>query len=189
MAHKFDPQNKDRLLSPERRERLDPDRLLSLLPLRPYQIVADIGCGPGYFSLPLAKYLYDGKLYAVDVQEEMLAAARERLGKFRLSNVEFIKSEENSIDVPAASLDGALLAFVLHEAEDRKAFLSMVAGLLQRASWMSVLEWYKQETENGPPAEHRVSPEEVKELTEAVGLRFTSERSLNGQQYMLMFRA
>ena len=189
MARTFDPRNKERLLDPGRQELLDPDRLFSILPLRYYQRVADIGCGPGYFSLPLAKYLYDGKLYAVDIQEKMLEAARERLTPYRFSNVEFIKSKDASIPLPADSLDGALMVLVLHEATNRAGLLKAVAGLLQRSGWAVVIEWYKRETGSGPPLEHRLDEDEVKALAEEAKLRFVSERSLNNQHYMLTFLA
>jgi len=50
MADKFDPANKEALLSKSRHELLDPQRIIALLPLRPYQVVADVGCGPGFFA-------------------------------------------------------------------------------------------------------------------------------------------
>ena len=75
-THKFDPAKLDRLLAPERYEQLDIHRILSLLPITHYQTVADIGCGPGFFTIPLAKTLWEGKMYALDIQEEMLEACR-----------------------------------------------------------------------------------------------------------------
>ena len=83
MAHKFDLANKENLLSKARQEMLDPQRVFSLLPLRPYQKVADVGCGPGFFTIPLAKYLFDGRVYAIDVEQQMLDALKERLASAR----------------------------------------------------------------------------------------------------------
>ena len=188
MAQKFEPARKEVLVAEERRLRLDPDRLLAWLPLRPYQHVADIGCGPGYFSLPLAKYLYEGRLYAVDVQEEMLEACRQRLSPLKFTNVEFVRSREDHIPLPEQSLDGALLAFVLHETEDREAFLRMVAQLLRRSAWIAVLEWKKEPMEEGPPLESRLSPQEVQEVMARAGFRSFSQRDLNQQQYLILAR-
>lgn len=184
--HEFDPERKDVLVPEERRELLDPDRLLAALPLRPYMHIADVGCGPGYFSLPLAKYLYEGKLYAVDVQEEMLEACRERLAPFKFTNTEFILSTENDIPLSPDSLDGALLAFVLHHAEDKPAFLRMIASLLKKSAWVAVLEWRKEEMEEGPPVHVRLELEETWQLMTKAGLRGITQHTLNEKQYMLM---
>ena len=61
-----------RLLSPEREQELDPFMVITYMPIDTFEHVADIGCGPGYFSIPMAKYLVNGKLYAMDISDEML---------------------------------------------------------------------------------------------------------------------
>ena len=91
---KFDPNDNDILVSRERRQLIDPSRLISLLPIMSHHWVADIGCGPGYFSIPFAKYLFDGKLFALDVQKEMLDATQKALKDARLTNTELILSKE-----------------------------------------------------------------------------------------------
>ena len=73
-----------RYLSPERAQKLDPFVVLSFCPVNVHDTVADIGCGPGYFTLPLAKMLVNGKVYALDLDEQMVAACRERIDQARL---------------------------------------------------------------------------------------------------------
>ena len=90
-GHPEMPSSIERLLRPERLETLDPFRVLSHCPLTPRDTVADIGCGPGYFTLPLAKFLINGKVIALDTSDEMLEACRARLDKVRLGNVEVVK--------------------------------------------------------------------------------------------------
>ena len=107
-----------RLLSLQREEELDTFTVMAFLPIEPYQQVADIGCGPGYFTIPLAKYLLYGKVYALDVDDEMLEALRRRVAEVNLSNVESMKCGPTDFPVAKASLDGVLLAFVLHQNED-----------------------------------------------------------------------
>ena len=94
---KFDPKNKDLLLSPERRQSLDTHRLLSTVPIMAHHWVADIGCGPGYFTVPLGKYLFDGKVFALDVQQDMLDATQQTLDTVHLTNVEVAKSKESKL--------------------------------------------------------------------------------------------
>ena len=65
------PSSIERLLRPERLETLDPFRVLSHCPLTPRDNVADIGCGPGYFTLPLAKFLINGKTLKESISNQM----------------------------------------------------------------------------------------------------------------------
>ena len=53
--HKFNPANAARLLAAERAEIHPPDEVLALLALRSGHIAADVGCGPGYYTLPIAR--------------------------------------------------------------------------------------------------------------------------------------
>ncbi len=176
-----------RLLSPERRERLDVPRILSLLSLRPYLAVADVGCGPGIFTIPLAKSLWDGKVYAVDVEEEMLEVVRSSALKARLGNITALKSDGSTLPLEPGSLDGALLACVLHEAEDRVALLKGVVGAMKRDAWCAIIEWRKAlEGSEGPPPEHLIAEEDVVQLAKDAGLRLSMRRDLNSYHYLLV---
>ncbi len=178
----------DLLLSPERVKELDPFRVITLLSIDPYERVADIGCGPGYFSIPLAKYLAYGRLYCMDVDEEMLDVVGQRVAEANLGNVETIKCGPTDFPLPEEPLDGVFLAFVVHAAEDRLAFLKAVAGLLKRRGWCAVLEWFRMETEYGPPLENRIEPKEIESIAREAGFEFLSWQDLNGRQYMTVFR-
>jgi ubiquinone/menaquinone biosynthesis C-methylase UbiE len=188
MPEKFDPSNKDVLVSDDRRRHLDIHRVLSLLPIQPYHTVADIGAGPGYFTIPLAKYLFDGKVYALDVQQEMLDATKTALESIRLTNTELLLSEETKLPLEKSSLDGALMAFVLQEANDRKGLLKDANRALCNGGWLAILEWYKKETESGPPVAQRIDEADMLKLVTAAGFRFTARHEVNKDQYMLILR-
>ncbi|MCH7641999.1 MAG: methyltransferase domain-containing protein, partial [Chloroflexi bacterium] len=97
MPTKFPVERADILLSRSNPGVVDPNLLIAELPLRPFQIVADIGSGPGYFSIPLGKYLYDGKVYAVDVQQGMLDIVEKEAKAVHVNNVETVLSKETKI--------------------------------------------------------------------------------------------
>ena len=176
------------LLSPQREKDLDPLTVITRTPIDPYQQVADIGCGPGYFSIPLAKHLSYGKLYALDSQDEMLKALRKRVEATKLTNIEILKSTETHFSLPKASLDGLLLAFVIHQNRDRLAFLKAATDLLRPGGWCCVLEWFRKETEEGPPLEKRIEPDEMAVLAKEAGLGLLWQRDMNGKQYMVLLR-
>lgn len=186
-THKFDPANMDQLLSSERQEMLDVFRILSLLPLSPYHVVADIGCGPGLFTIPLAKALPSGKVYALDIQKEMTEACQRRVQEARLGNVEVILTKETGLPLEKSSLDGIFVAFVLHSQIDKAGFLRSVMDLLKPGGWLAQLNWHLiPQTTQEPPPERRIAVEEVLKLVDEVGLRTILRRELNDEQYMVV---
>ena len=177
-----------RLLRPERAEMLDPFVILSFCPIGLNDSVADIGCGPGYFTLPLAKALVNGKVYALDINEEMVAACRERMDQARLGNVETLTCSEFEFPIEKGTLDGLFMAFVVQHGADKPRLLRAVRELLQPRGWCSVLEWYRKETETGPPLERRVDPGDLENLARDAGFRPTGWRDLNGEHYLMTLR-
>ena len=173
------------LLSPDRP---DPYELLTRLPIDPYHHVADVGCGPGYFAVPLAKYLSHGRLYAIDVEDEMLEALKRRIKAVPLGNVEVVKTDGANLGLPARSMDGMLLAYVVHYPDDKPAFMEKAVKALKPSAWCCVLEWHRVETEHGPPLEKRIEPDEIIALARNAHLSLQRRWELPGSQYMLLFK-
>ena len=173
------------LLSPERSRGNDPLQIIGFSEIGYSDTVADIGFGPGYFTLPLAEVLTHGKLYALDIDTEMLQACRERLAQAGLSNVEALECGEFDFPIEKNSLDGAFLAFVIQQSADRPRFLRAVRELLRPRGWCAILEWFHKETEIGPPLERRLDPEDLIEMVKEAGFAYRNWRDLNGDQYML----
>ena len=176
------------LLRPERQEEVDPFVVMTFMPIEAYDHVADIGCGPGYFSIPMAKHLVFGKLYALDLSDEMLDALRERVAEANLGNVEIMKCGPTDFPIPSGSLDGVFLSLVTHYSEDPEPFLKAVAELLRPRGWCTVLEFYRKETEHGPPTHTKIEPSELRQMAREAGLEFRSLRDVNRDQYMAVFR-
>ena len=181
-----------RLLSPERERELDPFTVITFLPAQPYDHVADVGCGPGYFTIPLAKHLVHGRVHALDTLDEMLEVTRQRVAEARLGNVEVQKCGETEFPVPAGALDGALLSLVLHQinerVDDRIHFLQAVRALLRPGGWCSVLEWYRIGPGEGGHRANRIQPDELADLGRKAGYGFRGWRDMNSQQYMATLR-
>ncbi len=196
-GRKFPPEMADVLLSPERRAHLDPVRALGEFGLHTGMVFADLGCGPGFFTLPAAKIVgRRGAVHAVDVQPEMLARVREAAEASRLRNIEthLVREEPHEsgwtydFGVATASIDLALVAFVLHEAEDAASFLQGAAALLRRAGRVAVLQWHKRDTYAGPAVQSRMTPEETLAAIGAAGLRSQQAPSLDPDHYAYFVR-
>ena len=105
------------------------------------QMVLDIGCGSGTFTLALAKMVGEnGKVIAVDVQEEMLQMVRKKAAKEGLqSRIITHKSGQNSIGI-YDKVDFALAFYMVHEVPDVKAFLKEIALLLKPNGKLLIVE-------------------------------------------------
>ena len=175
------------LLDPSREEELDSFRVIALMPIDPYDHVADIGCGPGYFAIPLAKHLINGKLFALDILDEMLDALRDRVAEANLGNVEVISARRPSS--PAREVARRCLSGVRYPSKRRSGGIPRGSNATAQTPRMVHNSGvYRKETGGGPPLEKRIEPDELEALAKQVGFRFRWWRDLNGRQYMAMMR-
>jgi ubiquinone/menaquinone biosynthesis C-methylase UbiE len=101
----------------------------------------DLGCGPGFFSLPLAEMVGEtGRVIAVDVQEAMLAKLRERAEKAGLATrIQLHHSSPDAIGV-AERADFALAFYMLHEVPEKGGFLREAHGILKEGGRFLLVE-------------------------------------------------
>lgn len=165
---------------------IDPQRLIALTPIRPHETLADIGCGVGDLAIALAKFVFDGKVYAVDIDAEALEQAAERAREVRLGNVHTVLSKPTKVPLDSESLDGVVLASVLHEASRPKSLLKEVSRMLRPGGWAAVIEWAEEGDGDGPPANKRLSREKASAMAEDAGLRRLSLRNVDDHRYLLV---
>ena len=126
--------------NPLRRLIQDPDRILAGL-VRPGETALDIGCGMGYFSIPLARLVGPGgKVICVDLQEQMLAGVRgraERAGVADRVRLHRVGTDGLGVDETA---DFALAFWMLHEVPAQAAFLAEVVACLKPSGRLLVVE-------------------------------------------------
>lgn len=187
MPHKSDPREREKLLSEERQAALQPEQLLRRLGLRSGDTLADVGSGPGFFTVPAAEIVGpEGLVYAADIQGEMLTAVRSRAAQAGFSNVKLVKTSENSVPIPNESCDIVLLAFTLNELDQHASFLHRLARLLKPNGKLVILEWEKHEQPDGPPLQYRVDPEALRGDAAAAGLEVEEQEVLNEHQYLFI---
>ncbi|HKV84939.1 MAG TPA: methyltransferase domain-containing protein [Ktedonobacterales bacterium] len=187
MPTKFDARKRQMLLSEEREQALKPEKLLRELGLKEGNTMADIGCGPGFFTVPAAQIVGEkGVVLAADVQGEMLSAVKSRITEKGLKNVRVVKTSDTDVPLPPESCDFVLLAFVLHEIDNRASFLHKAGRLLKKRARLAVIEWQQIAEENGPPLENRISAESVAEDAHAAGLQVVDRHELNDHHYVFI---
>jgi ubiquinone/menaquinone biosynthesis C-methylase UbiE len=100
----------------ERDQEEDTAKLLPALKIKPGAVVADVGCGSGYYSLRLAELVGPtGKVYANDIQPEMLAIVRNKMKTQKIANIEPILCTETDPKLPHGKIDLILMVDVYHE--------------------------------------------------------------------------
>lgn len=177
----------DWLERPERQFEENSDLLLKNLNLKPGMQIADIGAGSGYYSSLMAKRIGNGKVYAVDVEPQMILFLNERIKEEKLSNVTTVLGSETSVSLPSSSMDLMLLVDVYHEFSfPYEMGLSMYNAL--KPNGRLVLVEFRSEDESVPiKTIHKMSEaQSVKEL-KAVGFRLEKNISNLPWQHCMVF--
>jgi len=178
-----------RQLAPRRPGWQKPERVLRALGLRRGQVVADVGAGPGFWTLRLARAVGPaGRVYAVDPEPVMLDALRARLGRTGVGNVTPVLGRGDDPHLPPASCDVALIVNAYHHFADGPAFLRRLARALRRGGRLANIDFDKRETPVGPPVGHRVAREAFLRDARRAGLRLVAEHRFLPYQYFVVLR-
>lgn len=157
----FDPKRKEILTSRWRKKMLPPYEVLKKLGIKSNDIVADIGCGPGYFTIPASEYLDNTKIYALDISEDML----NHLKSINQSEkIVAVKTEPYNLKLPNKTVTFALLVSVIHEIDNLDKFIGEINRILKVNGRFAIIEWQKTKLDLGPAFQHKFSPEEIIEI-------------------------
>ena len=184
-SHVFDPKHIDILESEDRKTWQNLKEIIGLLELKPSYVVADLGCGSGYFSVPISRKVK--KVYGVDVQKEMPEFLEQKIQEQKIVNIETLLSEENRIPLQNESVDLLLSVNTLHEFRDKEKMISEIRRVLRPKGQAVIVDFKKEDTDFGPPVSIRVSKEQVKLMFEKQALTALKAHDLK-YHYMIVFR-
>jgi SAM-dependent methyltransferase len=170
---------------PQRDEWQKPHEVIKALALKPGAIVADIGAGTGYFSARLANMLQGGKVYAVDIEPDMVKYLAERAKREALPNMVAVAGAPGDPRLPAKA-DLVLLVDVYHHIDARQRYFSKLRGALKPGGRIAVID-FRLDSPEGPPKEARIAPERVKSEMAKAGYVLTKEHGFLPRQYFLVF--
>ena len=132
------------------------DEVLANLSLKPGMVVADIGAGSGLFSRALAKAVApSGKVYAVDIQQDLLDYINKRDQTENIRNVQTVLGEFDDPKLPARNIDLAFINDVLHHIQHRAAYLKALGTYMKPSGRIAIIEMNKDD----PKTPHRNQPE------------------------------
>jgi SAM-dependent methyltransferase len=181
-------QGADWLERTEREIEEEPEVALNAIGIEPGSTVADVGAGSGYFTVRMARRVgAKGRVFANDLQPEMLAMLAARLEKEGVSNVTLVQGAVDDPKLPAASLDLILMVDVYHEFSQPQIMLRRMRDALKPGGRLVLLE-YRQEDPSVPiRPEHKMSVAGAKLEVEAEGYALSRVDSALPRQHILIF--
>jgi predicted methyltransferase len=175
---------------PEREEKEQPEKTLAAMNLKPGDVVADIGCGTGYYARRIAKQVApEGKVYGVDIQPEFIALIKEYCEKENITNVVPVLGKEDDPLLPKGALDWIILVDVYHEFQQPAPMLARMKESLKPDGRVALVEYRL----DGPTAQHikidhRMSPEQVMKEWLPAGFELEVQHEFLPSQHLFIFR-
>ena len=176
------------LIRPEREEEERASDSFKQLKLAPGMAVCDLGCGNGYWTLPMARDVGEGgKVYAVDIQREMLQKLRQRSSKYKLNNIEPVLGKVDDPNLPANQMDLVLMVDVYHEFSHPESMLWGIRRSLKPKGVVALLE-YREEDPNVPIKPlHKMSKRQIMKEYTANGFKLVREFNELPWQHLMFF--
>lgn len=176
------------LEGPSRGAWQQPERVVETLGLKPGERVADVGAGPGYFTLRIALAVGPaGKVYGVDISREMLEYLERQARAQRLTNIQPVLASPHDPRLPAASVDLIFICDTLHHISDRATYFPLLLRALKPDGRLVNIDFHKRSLPVGPPVEMKISQAEMVREAEAAGFHLIRQHDFLQYQYFVVF--
>ena len=163
-----------------------PTKAIDALRFKSTDVVADIGAGTGYFSLRIAPKV--AKVYAVDLQPEMLDVLRSHQADQKITNIETLQGQLDRVNLPENSLDYAIMVDAYHEFSQPREMMQSIFSALKPGGKAVLLE-YKGENPLIPIKPlHKMTQTQARGELSAIGFEWVENKRVLPQQHVLVFR-
>ena len=177
-AHVFDDPRRDAWQKPH--------EVIQALELAPDAVVADIGAGTGYFSVRLATMLPKGRVYAVDVEPDMVKHLAQRAKKEGRANMQAVQGAFDDPKLPG-KVDLMLFVDVHHHIDKREQYFKNLQRYLNPGGRVAVID-FRPDAPMGPPKHSRIPADKVKAELKAAGYSLAVEHAFLPNHYFLSFK-
>ncbi len=158
------------------------------LGVKPGMAVADLGCGNGFYTLKLAELVgEEGRVFAVDIQIEMLDLLKTRAKKAGIENIKPIVNTATNAKLPKGALDLVLLVDVYHEFSHPEEMLKSVRDSLKPEGRVALLEYRAEDPDVPIKPLHKMSKKQIMKEFTANGFRLASQYDNLPWQHMMFF--
>lgn len=165
-----------------------PDRVVAALGLKAGQSVADIGAGTGYFAVRLAALPAKPKVFAVDIEENMVHYVQHRAMQAGLANVVAVKADADRSNLPEP-VDVVLIVDTYHHIPNRVAYFTALKSLLKPGGRLAIVDFRKDVGGEGPPAEFRFTPDQISGELAKAGFVLQNQHEFLPRQMYLVYAA
>ncbi len=169
---------------------LNPSAVMAQTGLMQGQVVADLGCGNGFYVLPAAQMIGPtGLVYAVDVQTQKLAATVSIANQFGYKNVKVVQANLGKplLDILPGSCDMVVIGNILHEIDQKEELIQNVYRVLKSPGRVVAVEWKRTATPFGPPLDRRMDQEKLEIMLQMVGFRKIKDLQADGYHYAVLY--
>ncbi|MBD3238054.1 MAG: methyltransferase domain-containing protein [Candidatus Moranbacteria bacterium] len=160
---------------------IEPEKIAKQLDLKPGEKVADLGCGPGFFVMEIAKIVGDeGKVFAIDILAKQLESVESLARTNFLFNIETLQLNIESEDslkklLKHGQMDKLIISNVLSENQNKSDIIKECLKLLKPGGELIIIDWQKNQLPMGPKAEMMADPLRVLEFCKKLGLSLKKE--------------
>ncbi len=154
-------------------------------------VVADLGCGSGFYVLPAAQMVgAEGVVYGVDVQAAKLEATSSIAKQMGYKNVKIVHADLSKplLELEEHSCDLVVIGNILHEISVPDKLLANAYRLLKPEGKILVVEWKKEGTPFGPAIDRRISQQQLEVMLMRAGLRKEQDLEADGYHYAVLFK-
>ena len=171
-------------------DQIDPHAIISLLPIHRSQHVAVLGGGIDGLTIPIAKYVYDGNVVALEVDKPSLDELAAEVERVHLTNVTPTLVDADDIAATELDTDGIVVIDALHNTTSPARLFSSVANLLPGGGWMLIADWFSTDArgDTGPAKSKRVDPTRVERWAAENDMTPITRRTLGVQRYVHVYR-
>ena len=171
----------------ERRADERTDLLITRLPLTKDSVVADIGAGTGYFTIPVARRVPEGRVYAVDIQPEMLQLLEAKVRETGLVNVEPVLGTIEDPRLPGDSIDLAFIVDAYHEFSHPREMGEAIAAALKPGGKLVLIEYRAEDPYVPIKRLHKMTEAQAKKEMAVIGLSWVETADFLPRQHFLVF--
>ena len=183
----FPPEDLGLLEGPDRDAWQQPEQVMDALGIADGSSVADLGAGGGWFTVRLSRRVGpNGRVYAEDIQPQMIESIARRVSREGLANVVTVLGTPDDPRLPT-DLDAVLIVSTYPEMTNPVALLKNVAVSLKPNGRIGIIDFRLEGGGPGPPTDERVEPEAVIRDAERAGLQLLAREEFLTYQYLLVF--